>query len=115
MLEKLEKMRIQRRLTVSSLITVLIASVAAIIAAILLFVVASQYNKVLTNYAFPQGDIGQAMADLADVRSATRGAIGYSDQSQIDQMVEIHDQAVEDLQAALPEINCCQGWRERLQ
>ena len=57
MLEKLEKMRIQRRLTVSSLITVLIASVAAIIAAILLFVVASQYNKVLTNYAFPQGDI----------------------------------------------------------
>ena len=41
MLEKLEKMRIQRRLTVSSLITVLIASVAAIIAAILLFVVAS--------------------------------------------------------------------------
>lgn len=104
MLEKLEKMRIQRRLTVSSLITVLIASVAAIIAAILLFVVASQYNKVLTNYAFPQGDIGQAMADLADVRSATRGAIGYSDQSQIDQMVEIHDQAVEDLQATLPEI-----------
>lgn len=57
MLEKLEKMRIQKRLTVSSLITVLIASVAAIIAAILLFVVASQYNKVLTNYAFPQGDI----------------------------------------------------------
>lgn len=104
MLEKLEKMRIQRRLTVSSLITVLIASVAAIIAVILLFVVASQYNKVLTNYAFPQGDIGQAMADLADVRSATRGAIGYSEQSQIDQMVEIHDQAVEDLQAALPEI-----------
>ena len=104
MLEKLEKMRIQKRLTVSSLITVLIASVAAIIAAILLFVVASQYNKVLTNYAFPQGDIGQAMADLADVRSATRGAIGYSEQSQIDRMVEIHDQAVEDLQAALPEI-----------
>lgn len=104
MLEKLEKMRIQKRLTVSSLITVLIASVAAIIAAILLFVVASQYNKVLTNYAFLQGDIGQAMADLADVRSATRGAIGYSEQSQIDQMVEIHDQAVEDLQAALPEI-----------
>ena len=104
MLEKLEKMRIQKRLTVSSLITVLIASVAAIIAAILLFVVASQYNKVLTNYAFPQGDIGQAMADLADVRSATRGAIGYSEQSQIDQMVEIHDQAVEGLQAALPEI-----------
>ena len=104
MLEKLEKMRIQKRLTVSSLITVLIASVAAIIAAILLFVVASQYNKVLTNYAFPQGDIGQAMADLADVQSATRGAIGYSEQSQIDQMVEIHDQAVEDLQAALPEI-----------
>ena len=75
MLEKLEKMRIQKRLTVSSLITVLIASVAAIIAAILLFVVASQYNKVLTNYAFPQGDIGQAMADLADVRRRRSGRV----------------------------------------
>lgn len=61
MLEKLEKMRIQKRLTVSSIITVAIASVAAVIAAIALFVVGSLYNRVLNYYAFPQGDLGIAM------------------------------------------------------
>ncbi len=55
MIKKLEKLRIQQRLTKSSTLTVSIASIAAIVAAILLFVVASRYNHVLTYYAFPQG------------------------------------------------------------
>lgn len=38
-MEKLMKMRIQKRLTRSTLITVVLASVSAVIAAILLFVV----------------------------------------------------------------------------
>lgn len=44
MKKKLEKLRIQQRLTKSSTLTVSIASIAAIVAAILLFVVASRYN-----------------------------------------------------------------------
>lgn len=104
MLEKLKKMRIQKRLTVSSVITVAIAGVAAVIAAIALFVVGSLYNRVLNYYAFPQGDLGIAMQELADVRSATRGAIGYTEQSRVDQMVQTHDEAVVALKEQLPKI-----------
>ena len=74
------------------------------LAAILLFIVAFQYNRVLTYYAFPQGDIGIAMTELADIRSATRGAIGYTDAERIQDMVDLHDEAVANLQAKLPEI-----------
>ena len=103
-MEKLMKMRIQKRLTRSALITVVLASVSAVIAAILLFVVSWQYDQVLTYNAFPQGDIGIAMKELADVRSATRGAIGYDEQSLIDQMTKTHDEAVASLQECMPKI-----------
>ena len=104
LMEKLMKMRIQKRLTTNALVTVVLASVSAVIAAILLFVVSWQYDKVLTYNAFPQGDIGIAMKELADVRSATRGAIGYDEQSRIDQMTKIHDELVVALQECMPEI-----------
>lgn len=94
MFEKLEKMRVQQRLTRSSLITVMIAGVAAVIAAIFLFITGNRYNYVLTYYAFPQGDVGLAMQELADVRSATRGAIGYDEANRIEQIVATHDEAV---------------------
>lgn len=103
-MEKLMKMRIQKRLTRSALITVVLASVSAVIAAILLFVVSWQYDQVLTYNAFPQGDIGIAMKELADVRSATRGAIGYDEQNRIDQMTKTHDEAVAGLQECMPKI-----------
>lgn len=103
-MEKLMKMRIQKRLTRSALITVVLASVSAVIAAILLFVVSWQYDQVLTYNAFPQGDIGIAMKELADVCSATRGAIGYDEQNRIDQMTKLHDEAVAGLQECMPKI-----------
>ena len=101
MFEKLKQMRIQKRLTNSSTITVSIASTAAIIAAIFLFYIGSQYNHALTYYAFPQGDLGLAMKELADIRSATRGAIGYEDEGQIEAMIVSHDEAVEKLKEYL--------------
>lgn len=101
-MEKLEKMRIQKRLTTSSLVTVIIASVAAVFAAVLLFVVSWQYDNVLTYNAFPQGDIATAMKELAEVRSAVRGAIGYEEQNRIDEIVKKHDESVETLKAQLP-------------
>ncbi|MBR3769084.1 MAG: MCP four helix bundle domain-containing protein [Lachnospiraceae bacterium] len=101
MFEKLKQMRIKKRLTQSSVITVSIASTAAVIAAIFLFYIGSQYNHALTYYAFPQGDLGLAMKELADIRSATRGAIGYEDDAHIDAMVEAHDEAVARLEEYL--------------
>ncbi len=92
MLKRLKNMRIQKRLTTSSIIGVLLASVASIFAMICIIYMSGQYNHVLNYYAFPQGDIGKAMCALADVRSATRGAIGYEEQDLIDQMVTAHDE-----------------------
>lgn len=102
--EKLQNQRIQKRLTNSSVFTVGIASIAAVVAIILMIFMSVRYNHVLNYYAFPQGDIGKAMAALADVRSATRGAIGYENQSEIDQMVETHDQKVAELKELLKPI-----------
>ena len=79
-------MRIQKRLTASTLISIAITGLAAVIALIAMISISLQYRHVLTYYAFPQGDIGHAMAALADMRSATRGVIGYDDQEKIDKM-----------------------------
>ncbi len=91
MLKKLMNMKIQKRLTGSSLITIGISSIASLCAIIVLLYMVGQYKHVLTYYAFPQGDIGHAMAALADMRSATRGAIGYEDQEKVDKMLAAHD------------------------
>lgn len=104
MLKKLRNQRIQKKLTGSSTFTVAIASIAAIFAAIALFYLGSQYNHVLTYYAFPQGDLGLAMQELADIRSATRGAIGYNTQDKINQMLTAHENAVSSLKSHLPVI-----------
>lgn len=95
MLKKLQKMKIAKRLTTSSIITVIIASVASVITLLFLNYMVSRYEYAMTYYAFPQGDLGIAMAELADVRSAVRGAIGYETQEEIDQMVVQHDKAIE--------------------
>lgn len=95
MIEKLKRMRIKERLHKSSLLSVIVVSIAAVLSLIALFYMGSQYNHALTYYAFPQGDLGLAMTQLADIRSTTRGAIGYDDQANINKMVEQHDTAVE--------------------
>ena len=87
MLKKLMKMRIHKRLRGSSLITIGISAIASVLAVSVLLYMVGQYNHVLTYYAFPQGDIGHAMAALADMRSATRGAIGYEEQDKIDKLL----------------------------
>ena len=104
MFEKLKLMRIEKRLKSSFTIAVSIASTAAIIAAIFLFYITSQYNHALTYYAFPQGDLGLAMKELADIRSATRGTIGYDDEAQIQLLLEAHDKAIDNLYEYLDEI-----------
>lgn len=98
MIKALEKLRVQQRLTRSSLITVAIASIASVITAIFLFYISGQYNHVLTYYAFPQGDLGIAMQELAEIRSATRAVIGYEEEERIAAIAKEHDQAIENLQ-----------------
>ncbi|MBQ2117193.1 MAG: methyl-accepting chemotaxis protein [Lachnospiraceae bacterium] len=102
--QKMMKMRIQQRLKTNSILSVGITGIGTLLAIIAMLYMIAQYNRVLTYYAFPQGDIGNAMAILADIRSATRGAIGYEKQDHIDKMVAAHDKKIEELNGYLENI-----------
>ena len=95
MLQKLLNLRLKKRLRTGSAITIAIGSVATILALVMMLYMGSRYTYVLNHYAFPQGDLGYFMTALADVRSATRGAIGYEEQYYIDEMVALHDEKVD--------------------
>ncbi len=100
----LQKMKIKKRLTTGFSMTIAFCGIAALAAIITMLVINARFNHVLNYYAFPQGDIGHAMAALADVRSATRGAIGYETQEEIDLMVEQHTEKKAEVYAYLEEI-----------
>lgn len=97
MLKKIMKMRIQKRLTLSSLITIGISAIASLFAIFVVIFMVGRYDHVLTYYAFPQGDIGHAMTALAEVDGCTRGAIGYESQGMIDKMVEARNVSEKEL------------------
>lgn len=92
MLKKLNNLQIRKRL-VRAFIT--IASILSAVSAVILitmFVMSQFYASTLTNYGFAQGDIGKAMVQFADSRSAMRGIIGYDDQAAIDTLLTNHEE-----------------------
>jgi len=97
MFKNLQRMRIGKRLKTSSLITLLLTSIAAVTAVIVMSVIIYRYNYTLTYYAFPQGDIALAMNEYAEVRSATRAIIGYDEEEDIAVVEAQHDEAMEEV------------------
>ena len=94
MLKKLDKMKIAQRLK-ESFKQVIVAFIAVlIIMSIAMIYVVKDYSKVLDKYAYPQGDIAMAMNYSAEVRSATRGIVGYDSEDYINRIKEKHDEAV---------------------
>lgn len=90
-----KNLKINERLKRSFTMVSLLASIAGVIGAIMLIVVTTQYKSALVNYGFSQGDIGKAMIVFADLRSATRGIIGYDDETLISSLKETHDERKE--------------------
>ena len=82
--------RIEKRLTKSFLMVSSITALAAIIGIVTMIVLMIQYTAALDNYGFAQGDIGRAMFEFADTRSALRATIGYEDQDVIDLVKQQH-------------------------
>ncbi len=105
MLKNLQRLRIEKRLKTSSLITLLMTSLAAVIAVIAMSIIISRYNHTLTYYAFPQGDIALAMNEYAEVRSATRAIIGYDDKAQIEIVKAQHDESMAEMELLMDEIS----------
>lgn len=104
MLKKLQELRIEKRLKKSSVITLLLTSFAAVIAVVVLGVAISRYNYTLTYYAFPQGDIALTMNEYAEIRSATRAAIGYDDEDEIALVLKQHEESKADVAKYMEEI-----------
>ena len=78
-------------------IIIIIGTVSVLVMVIMIYM-AGDYNKVLNNYAFPQGDIGRAMNATAEIRSATRAVIGYEEQWLKDVVKEQHETAVKEFE-----------------
>ncbi|MBD5524431.1 MAG: methyl-accepting chemotaxis protein [Lachnospiraceae bacterium] len=104
MFKDLQKLRIEKRLRKSSLITLLLSAVASVIAIIVMGIIIFRYNYALTYYAFPQGDIALAMNDYAEVRSATRAIIGYTNEAAIESVKTQHDEALQSVEQRMVEI-----------
>lgn len=101
MIQKLSKLRIGARLKKSFSEIIIIFGVLAVLIVAVMFYMVAEYEKVLDNYAYPQGDIALVMNESAEVRAATRGIIGYDIDSEITRMVDQHDEAVSEFERLL--------------
>lgn len=90
-----QNLKIRERLVKAFRIVSIMGAIASILGVIMLTVTTTQYKSALVNYGFSQGDIGKAMIVFADSRSATRGIIGYNDESLIADMKTTHDEKKE--------------------
>lgn len=91
MLKKLNNLQIKDRLVRAFITVAVIMTTVSLVTLITMFVVSQLYSSALINYGFAQGDIGRAMSEFADSRSAMRGIIGYDDQDAIDTLLANHE------------------------
>lgn len=104
MLKRLSKMKVGKRLKSSFMRIIVIFGALSILISIIMTYSNSSYAKVLDYYAYPQGDIAMAMNYSAELRSATRGAIGYNTDSLISAMKTQHDEAITNFEEYLEKI-----------
>lgn len=104
MFKKLDEMDIGRRLKSSFKQIIIIFVVVLVIMAVAMMYLVNDYSKILDNYAYPQGDIALAMNESAEVRSASRGIVGYDSEDYVKQMQQQHEEAVKAFEAKLEEI-----------
>ena len=101
MFKRLNDMRIGKRISSSYRMLIICFSVFLLSVTATMTYMLNSYGNVLDNYAYPQGDIAMAMNYSAEVRSATRGAIGYSSTDLINSMKTQHEDAVKNFESTL--------------
>lgn len=87
MLKKLNNLQIRDRLTRAFITVACILTLVSAVILITMIIISRVYAATVVDYGFAQGDIGRAMAQFADTRSAMRGIIGYDDQDAIDTLL----------------------------
>ena len=93
----LNKLSIEKRLLKVFRKTKILLSMTGVIACVAMGIVSYQYSYALKHYGFAQGDIGKAMIVIAEMRSETRAAIGYDDDTLIATAKNAHDLTAEQL------------------
>ncbi len=91
MLKKLNNLKIRDRLIRAFIMVASILTAVSAVILITMIVMSRIYATTIVDYGFAQGDIGRAMAQFADCRSALRGIIGYDDQNAINELVSSHE------------------------
>ncbi len=90
MLKKLNQLKIRDRLVRAFImIACMLAAVSAVVL-ITMIVMSRLYASAIADYGFAQGDVGKAMAQFADTRSAMRGIIGYDDMDVVNTLLQNH-------------------------
>lgn len=97
-------MKIGQRLKESFKHVIIDFMILLIIIVIAMVYIVKDYSKVLDKYAYPQGDIAMAMNYAAEVRSSTRGTVGYDSDEYINQMKEQHEEAIKNFDAKIEDI-----------
>jgi len=88
MLKGLNKLQIKARLTRAFIMVAGILATVAVIILVTMIVMSKIYAGTLVDYGFAQGNVGRAMSQLADSRSAMRGIIGYDNQDTINTLLQ---------------------------
>lgn len=91
MLKKLNNLQIKDRLTRAFIMVACLLTAVSAVILITMIVMSRIYTSTIVDYGFAQGDIGRAMAQFADCRSALRGIIGYDDATAINELVASHE------------------------
>ncbi len=104
MKDKLNKMNIRERLRKSFTQIIVIFGVLSILIMGVMIYLVKDYEKVLTYYAYPQGNIALAMNYTAEVRSSTRASIGYDTDEMIQEMEQQHEAAIANFEETVEKI-----------
>lgn len=112
---KLEQMKIKKRLRTGFGFVTLLAMLSAVVGIIALIVVSTRYEYALSHYGFSQGDVGKAMVSFSEARSALRAVVGYDDENEIEEQIELHDQKKEVFQTYMEEVEKSVTYREGIQ
>ncbi len=104
MFKKLGKMKIGKRLKNAFTQIIVVFGILSVLVMVVMFYTAKNYETVLDYYAYPQGDIALVMNESAEVRSATRGVIGYETRELIQTLMEQHDEAVANFEELLEKV-----------
>ena len=87
-----EQHGIEKKLTHAFIKVAAILGVVAVAAAIIMIIVSQAYSSALVNYGFAQGDIGTALYQFAEARSSLRAAIGFDDETAINNAVAKYEE-----------------------